>query len=318
MAQPQFTMDLQSPEAAWDYLIGQLFHQRSRAFEEVRAAVKAAPVPMPAEIVERIAHLSSVDVHEVMREHAGHRLWERHKSYQMSYRVFERATADLLKEIDNFNELARDGTLFGPSRRREVDDLEHSIQKELFASANAAHSLVDHSSRRVQKIAQVPGYSEQLRKCFGTDGLHEFVIALRTMIHHIFAFKPDYLWESKIGEGAQGTTIFVFNKEDIARAAFDNKSSFTAEQSKMVAKYLASVSDSIDIGRLFDDYRNRAAAFHSWFGGALQTHAFGNVRDYERCLLENRRFATRTWWNCLLGNSIGPLRPTHTTIFRSS
>ena len=87
---PQFTLDLQSLGAAWDYLIGQLFHQRSRMFEEVRAAVKAASVPMPAEIVERIAHLGPVDVREVLREHPGYDLWERHQSYQPSYQVFAR------------------------------------------------------------------------------------------------------------------------------------------------------------------------------------------------------------------------------------
>jgi len=295
-------MDLQSPEAAWDYLVGQLFHQRSQAFEEVRAAVMAASVPMPAEIVERIAHLNAVDAREILRAHPGYDLWERHKSYQVSYQVFERATLDLLKAIQHFNDLARDGTLFGHTRRNEIDEMEQLIQKELFAAANAAHSLVDHSTRRVQKIANVPDYAQHLQRIFGSDGLHEFVIALRTMLHHIHALQPGYLWQSQLGKGTHVTTAFVFEKQDVVRAAVANQGGFSTAQFKKVTTYITAAPDNIDVALVFEDYRRRAAAFHSWFGEALRAHAFGNVRDYDRCLLENRRFAAQTWWNCLLGN----------------
>jgi len=301
VGKPQFIMDLQSPDAAWDYLVGQLFHQRSRMFEEVRAAVKAASVPMPAEIVERIAHLGSVDVREVLREHPGYDLWERHQSYQASHQVFARAASDLLKAIEHFSDLARDGALFWHTRQAEADDLEKSIQKELFAAANAAHSLVD-LSRRIQKIAKVTGYEDRLRHYFGDDGLHEFVITLRNMLHHLHALQPGYLWQTNFDDTHQSSTSFVLQKLDTARAIAANKQSLTKEQLKGVTKYLGAAPDDIDIASVFEGYRTRAAAFHAWFNESLRAHAFTNVNDYERCMLEHKRFATRTWWNCLLGN----------------
>ena len=84
-------------------------------------------------------------------------------------------------------------------------------------------------------------------------------------------------------------------KADVARAAAANRDSFSPAKFKAVANYIASSPDNIDVALVFEDYRRRAATFHSWFGETLQTHAFGNVRDYERCLLESRRFATQTW-----------------------
>ncbi len=293
-------MDMQSPEAAWDYLVGQLFHHRSTAFNEVRAAVKAATVPMPMEVVERIARLNPKDAYEVLREHPGYGLWERNKSYQASFRLFERAVFDFLKAIRDFNEVCNDGTLFSFPRRNELEGMEQSIQKELFAATNAAHSLVDHC-RRVQKTAHVPDYDQHVAQFFGTDGLKEFVIALRTLLHHIHAVQGGYLWQQPIG-GGEGNTSFVVEKSDLMRAIDAAKDGFSTGQLDKITGFIAASHDSIDLGILFEAYRSRAAAFHGWFAGALKKHAFSSVRDYDRCLLENRRFATRTWWNSLLGN----------------
>jgi len=100
----------------------------------------------------------------------------------VSYQVFERATLDLLKAIQHFNDLARDGTLFGHTRRNEIDEMEQLIQKELFAAANAAHrlSIIPHAEFRRLPTSRL---RTTLTTDFWSDGLHEFVIALRTMLH---------------------------------------------------------------------------------------------------------------------------------------
>src|SRR5216684_3433466 len=135
MERKRFKFNAQGPEAAWNYMAEQLFRQRNRELDRVKAAVRAATVPMPSDIVTALALLNPLDIRDVLREHPGFALWEMHKSYQASYEVFERSISDLLAAIKRFEEACRGGLLFARGREVELREIEGAIQKELFAAA---------------------------------------------------------------------------------------------------------------------------------------------------------------------------------------
>lgn len=283
----------------FNYFVGQLFHQRTATLNAIRSAVAESPIPIPQELLERLALLNPSEVHEALREHPGRVLWERNKSYRISYEVFNRSFSDLISAIEHFEADAQDGSLFERMRHPELRTHEQIIQKELFSATNAAHSLVDHSSYRLQKLAKVPNYTPQLQDKFGNDGLHDFVISLRTLLHHLHVIKPGYQWERRFEKDAVAKVGFMLDQPGLLQVA---QEIYDPPRFKKIEKYLKDSPKKIDLKVVFLDYRERVAAFHSWFSQALEIHAFDAVRDYDRCVMENRRLATRTWWNAMLGN----------------
>ena len=113
MERKPFTFNAQGPEAAWNYIAEQLFGQRNRELDRVKAAVRAATVPMPPDIVMALALLNPQDIREALQEHPGFTLWEVHKSYQTSYEVFQRSISDLLAAIKRFEEACAEGCCSG-------------------------------------------------------------------------------------------------------------------------------------------------------------------------------------------------------------
>lgn len=275
--------------------------QRRRRREHVREAIKAAAVPMPAEVVHNVAQLNSRDAREVLRDHPGFSLWEKRNSYEISLRVFDRSMDDLLRAIQNFEELSRDGTIFNRTREYELGEIEKAVQKELFATANAVHSLVEHSTRRLQKSIQVSGYDERRQECFGDDRLHEFVIGMRTILHHVQMLRPGWQVQHRFGKEGH-LASFKLDKDEVSLAVEQAKDSLSSTMLAHVRHYLNEAPEKIDLRQVFGDYRRRADEFHSWFLEAIETETLEDLRDYERCIKENKNFAARTWWRAMLVN----------------
>jgi hypothetical protein len=170
--------------------------------------------------LKQILPLNQLDAHDVLREHPGFQMWDRHRSYETSFQIFTRAFADLIASIERFETAAADHSIFDRAHATELAETEQAIQKELFSAANAAASLVDHS-RRVQLLANVPDYGSQLAGAFGGDDLHEFIIGLRVMLHHLYAARPGYYWEKKFEPGAKVINGFKFSRSNLMQAARD-------------------------------------------------------------------------------------------------
>ncbi len=58
------------------------------------------------------------------------------------------------------------------------------MQKELFATTDTAHSLIDHALR-VNELAEIAGYNARVSNIFGADGLQMFIKALRNLLRHV-------------------------------------------------------------------------------------------------------------------------------------
>ena len=269
-------------------------HRRDR----VREAIKAASVPMPAELVDEIADLNSRDAREVLREHPGFTLWERLKSHEVSLQVFERSVEDLLRCIDDLNELSQDQLTFHRTRRAELDKIELAIQKELFAATNAAHALVDHT-RRLQSMMDVPDYNPRRVEYFKADGLHDFVIGFRTIVHHIQIVRANWQVSGEFGKAGHSAT-FKLDRDEL--------SLLKGEMNALGRGYLKKAPKDIDLRQVFEEYRRRVRAFQSWYSEAMATRLEG-ARDYERCLKENTRATTRMCWKSTLRHCLSSEQP---------
>jgi hypothetical protein len=186
-------------------------HRRRR--EEIREAIKKADVPMPPALLHDLRQLGHHDALDVLRDHPGLVLSERLSSYRTSLPVFETSVEDLLRGIQVFEERASDGRIFDRAHQVELEGLEGAVQKELFAGASAVHALKDHSSCRVQASLNITGYAERLLECFGKDGLHDFVIGLRDIIHHLHMLKTGWhIWDDFVS-GERKATFNVDGSE---------------------------------------------------------------------------------------------------------
>ncbi len=277
--------------------------QRECERERVRDALKQATVPLPDQILQDLIRLNPLHARDILRDHPGHRIYEKYESYRTSLAIFEDAIADLLAAIGSFESSISDESLLYRTRETELERIQRGIQKELFATTSAIHALVDHS-RRVQKRVSIPGYTEMLSKAFGDDGLHEFVIGLRTLLHHLRVVRPGWRVQHDFRAGTK-TCSFTLSR-DALRAAVDEE---RVTPKQKVEAFLNLAPEEVDLREVFESYRSRATNFHRWFFGQLDVNRPSGLIDYERCLKESRDFASRLAWKALVGNWINWEKP---------
>jgi hypothetical protein len=176
--------------------------------ERVRQAVKTSDAPLSEDLAAAVIAYFVTDMHEIMRGHAGYPFAERRNSYRTSLSIMERCLHDLLTAIDRFEAAALSDDFFGPGRVDKAKTFESEIQKELFATANAAVSLVDHA-RRVIKLHSLPDYEARRLEAFGSDGLHEFVTALRVLLHHLHVVDAGWNISQSFSKGTKSATFVL-------------------------------------------------------------------------------------------------------------
>ena len=276
--------------------------QRIRKRESIRDALKAESPPVPQSIVDDLALLRPEDALDVLKDHPGFKIWQRWKSYKSALAVFERSVRDLFDAIEGLADQMRTENLFSKQNQHRLDEGELRIHKELFAAGNAAHSLKDHASYRLQEVACVPGFKSKLVEYFGQDGLHDFVIALRTITHHIDVVEPGYNITRRFGANADEITFQLGRDELQAVVESVKAESGKYKINKPGRDYLDNAPEKIDVRSTYQEYSQRARAFHAWFKGELEGQPPDELRDFERCLNANQNNATRNWWRMLLVN----------------
>ena len=281
--------------------------QRREKLERLQLAVKSSAVPISEELEAEISQLNPRDAENVLRHHPGFFLWERRRSYQISVAVFEQSVQDLLSAIDAFEEASSDEDFFDPVKQPELSVTERRIQKEMFAAASAAHALIDHS-RRLRKLADVPDYANRLKEYFGEDGLHEFVIGLRTMLHQLHMVEAGWNVRHDYASRTR-TATFALQRKQLDHALESASGSLTFVAREKIQQFLRGHLEKIDLRVVFGDYRERARRFHAWLSTELLRRSFVSLRDYERCHNGNRHFAARLMWKGLIKNWLNWEKP---------
>src|SRR5437867_8513607 len=144
-------------------------------------AFTLGPLPWSEQTLREAYYMDFRAAWKAIQEHPGYAAHSVVKSLKTSFSIFRQGVADLITAIESFEKASVDRRLFGRPRRHEFEQLVLSVEKEVFAAASAAKSLVDHS-RNVHRSYPVPAYTEQLTKVFGQE--NDFIQDLRDYVNH--------------------------------------------------------------------------------------------------------------------------------------
>ena len=276
--------------------------RKAKELEETKALVAASGVPMPDDVLERVLRLFPTTAEAVLREHSGFILSERREHYRASLSIMMLSIDDLSAALLNFEQLATANAaeIMKRRNRNQLEAIEGKIQKELFCVANAAASLVDHA-RRLNSEFNFRGYSERLQECFGDDGLHDLVIGLRVLLHHLHIVKAGWSLSSNFATGTR-TAHFQINRSELKRAIDQAGDRFRGPKYAPMRTLVDGWPEGIELVELFGEYRKRLEKFHDWLEAQIDAAPPDALQDYDRCVLEKNRRSTRTSWNALIGN----------------
>jgi hypothetical protein len=269
--------------------------------ERIRQAVAESAVPLPEKLADAVIHLNNQHARAILRGHKGYQLAERRNSYLTSLAIMEQCLQDLLVAIDCFEKaaLSSESGYFKPGGEGESGRTERRVQKELFATANAAASLVDHA-RRVRKVEPMPDYDAKRLERFGADGLHEFVIGLRVILHHLHIVEAGWSIVRSFSEGTSKATFMI--EKDVLRRVLDSHSDGLGSSYKPMRAYVDAAPEHIDLRAVFFDYRARIEQFHSWMKGALQSDKLVALRDYDALIKRKINADKVMFWKAMIGN----------------
>jgi hypothetical protein len=295
MAVPKFTRE------EIDEIWRQQQQREALSRERVRQAVASSEIPLPAELAQTVINLNNQHTRAILRGHPGYPLAERRDSYLTSLAIMEESLQDLLVAIDCFESaaLSKESNYFAPGGENESGRTERRVQKELFATANAAASLVDHA-RRVHKLQPMTDYDSKRVECFRADGLHEFVIGLRVVLHHLHAVEAGWSIVQRFSEGTSSAT-FVISKDVLQRVLESYSDRFGAGFTP-IKSYIDASSAQLDLRAVFIDYRARIAAFHGWMKKELEADARVALRDYDALIKRKVTSDQRMFWKAMTGN----------------
>ena len=273
--------------------------QEARHRESLQQAVASSGVPLPPDLAQAVIRLNDKYTRAILRSHRGFTLAERRDSYLKSLAIMEQCLQDLLTAICVFETtaLAEPSTLFNRNNNDALNRFERQIQKELFATANAAVSLVDHA-RRVHKCNPLAEYDTKRVECFGTDGLHDFVTELRVLLHHLHVVEAGWSIETSFSEGTK-TATFTVSKETILRVI---AADFERPAKAAMLAFVHAAADHIDLRVLLYDYRARVAKFNEWLKKELASDSLIALRDYDSLIQRKVNADQLMFWKAMMGN----------------
>jgi hypothetical protein len=283
----------------WNQLERQQKQREAAARETLCQAIAASNVPLPEELARTTERVFITEFRDVMRFHQGYPLAERRDSYRTSLSILKQCFDDLQAAIDRFEVFALSDQWAAPNHRDRATEFERVIQKELFAAANAAMSIVDHT-RRLVKLHLPPDYKAKREDVFGKDGLHEFVTGLRILLHHLHIVEAGWTIMGASGDKGPSAT-FMLDRAELVRLVEAHGDGFGAQYKPMKA-YIETQQKKIDIRKVFATYRARAEQFHQWITTELESDALVALRDYDALHLRKRRADKRMFWSGMLGN----------------
>lgn len=274
--------------------------RKAREFEKVKQLVAASSIPLSDSVLERVLSLFPTAAHQALREHSGFIFAERREHYRASLSIMFQSLDDLAEALRNFERLATAETaeIMMPKNKDKLEAIERRIQKELFGVANAAASLVDHA-RRLNAVFKIPEFKDQVNACFSDDGLHDLVIGLRVLLHHLHIVKTG--WSLSSDFAGTRTAEFRIDCNELERA-IKQSGNYDGPKYVPMRELIQSYESGINLLAFFNEYRARLECFYDWLGNMIDNQPPLALQDYDRCILEMNRRSVRMGWNALIGN----------------
>lgn len=268
-----------------------MFESEEQRAERRIAALRSALAAGDAiEADDRLAlsRLGFLEFPRVITAHPGHRASGKLESLTVARDQFEMAVVELLGIVDEFHAFADTPDFHEPDGRIAFERIVARLRKELFTFSDLAHSVQDHC-RRVQEVWAAPDFRGRLGEHFGADGLHEFVIALRTALHHLHVFDAE--WELRWAESGERSSHFNLKRRELLE---------DHEGWGRGRPWLDAAPEKIDVRSLVSAYAARHRSFYDWYLGWAGTNLPAAVEEYRGIRLEHRRGLARMHWNFLL------------------
>lgn len=204
------------------------------------------------------------------------------QGFSDSIYAFDKNFQDLIGLIDFLANDPRAEPLYWLRNRDRLALAMRDIIRLTHNYVTAALSLIDHTRRLHEKLYgngdAFPEYHARLTVEFALDPLSQFVKCLRQYCQHYRA--PNLEVTVSWTQGDQRPTrAFSLLKTDLE--SFDGWST-TAR------KYLATVTEAVDIARMAAEYRDKVIAFYKWYQSRQEEiHAddLHRFREKERQLL---------------------------------
>ena len=127
------------------------------------------------------------------------------------------------------------------------------------------------------------------------------------MLHHLHTIETGWHFEHHFETGTKAS--FTLNRDQLLSIINRTADSFGKEKHERIVAYLNASSEVIDLKDVFEAYRSSVAEFHSWYEQQLASDGLVELRDYERCLRENKNFSERTWWKTLIRQWLNSEKP---------
>lgn len=268
------------------YALGQIEEYNQREKQRLLESAKNADLPWPKNLIKEIAFkVSPVDI-EILQEHRGFILQERIDAVNKARQVFNRAVDDLLAIREQMAAADAAGRLSDRSVGDHLEAINISAQKEMFAAASAAHSLVEHS-RRLNKALHVEGYKERI-SYIAEDPQHNFMMCMRNNIHHFFVVDAGYQLITKwTDEGKKHSYSAIIHKHQLKRIESINRDKWNAA----ARQYIEKQDKTIDLLSLFQTYRHKINDIHMWWKEEIEKNAPEELIDFRNVtwLLERIR-----------------------------
>ncbi len=272
-------------------MYGETTAQKENRIADIRAALADGATLSDAD-KNALIRLNFTEFPRVITAHPGHRSSIKLESLTVARDQFEMACSDLLAILDEFHAFSDSPAFHSPDGKFQFELIIARLRKEVFTFSDLAHSVQDHC-RRVQEVWNSPEFRAQLAHHFGDDRLHEFVIALRAALHHLFIFDAE--WELRWGETGDKTSHFNLEKEELIN---------DHDGWGRGMPWLNAAPDKIDVRLLVTRYQARHAAFYEWYLGWAGANLPPDVYEYRDLKLEQRRSLARMHWRFLLGEAL--------------
>jgi hypothetical protein len=261
--------------------------------EKTIALAKTSSIPWPAELVGSIVAIRNDDFDEVMTHHLGHKLNDAHDSIKFFLRLFNEAYKALENAVQHYHVSYGDLNFFSHQRRHEHDQAIFDLNRCIFNFATSGDALRNSCIKQASHY-KPEDYDEHIRNHFAENNLHHFMQNLRVALHHEHFVKSSPTIAMRHND-SHATKLYLDCKKLLRLATINRKAEAKA--------YVEGSGVRIDVHEVFRRYSIIVNSFYGWLLGEMDKSA--NFADYQRCLLERKKFWKRANFSILLNQWVG-------------
>ncbi|OBS34000.1 hypothetical protein [Pseudomonas syringae] len=221
----------------------------------------------------------------------GGRLWRDIGELDDAIWVFSKSTTELLDEISIFGERTKDSEFWSNANDKNGDHFVREVKRKLYYSTSSLMTIVD-IARSFNKKWPVEGIVERREMYFTTPGLHDFLQRLRNFSSHWRIAEASWQINSDFKAGVR-TARFLVRKDDLLE---------WNDWGAKARKYIEDAEGSIDVLKIFSQYKKNVQDYYRWHKGALLDEYSKVLRPYFEYKRTYEGLQQALSWNLVLSH----------------